>query len=56
MVPASLGEPALVRTATGEEQVDVTLILDLKPGDLIVIHAGAALTRLADAPWEVGHE
>lgn len=56
LAPESLGEPALVRTANGEEQVDVTLILGPQPGDLIVIHAGAALTRLSDAPWGVSHE
>ena len=40
--------PAVVRTAEGEEDVDVTLIDDLRTGDLILVHAGAALTRLED--------
>lgn len=56
LAPDRLGDSALVRTADGEEEVDVTLIVDPRPGDLIIIHAGAALTRLADAPWEVLHE
>lgn len=56
LAPEQLGSPALVRTANGEESVDVTLVLDARPGDLILIHAGAALTRLADAPWLVQHE
>lgn len=48
IVEAPLGpfEPALVRTATGEEEVDVTLVGDVVPGDLILVHAGSALTRL----------
>lgn len=41
---------ALVRTATGEELVDVTLVGDVVAGDLIVVHAGSALTRLEDDP------
>jgi hypothetical protein len=36
---------ALVRTATGEELVDVTLVGPVSVGDLILIHAGAALAR-----------
>ncbi len=39
---------ALVRTATGEEQVDTTLVGEVEPGDLLLIHAGAALTRLGE--------
>lgn len=38
--------PAAVRTATGEEDVDVTLVGDVTPGDLILIHAGMALTKV----------
>jgi hypothetical protein len=39
---------ALVRTAKGEEWVDVTMIdPDLAPNDLVLIHAGAAITRVA---------
>lgn len=37
---------ALVRTATGEERVDVTLVTPVTVGDLVLVHAGAALTRL----------
>lgn len=43
--PAEPFEPALVRTATGEESVDVTLVAPVEPGDLVLVHAGAALTR-----------
>ncbi|MGI8761492.1 MAG: HypC/HybG/HupF family hydrogenase formation chaperone [Jatrophihabitantaceae bacterium] len=37
---------ALVRTATGEEQIDTTLVGDVRPGDLVLVHAGVALTRV----------
>ncbi len=40
-------EPAWVRTAEGEEAVDAMLVGALVPGDLILIHAGQALTRVA---------
>ncbi|MDT4925917.1 MAG: hypothetical protein QOG01_3630 [Pseudonocardiales bacterium] len=39
---------ALVRTATGEEQIDTTLVGDVVAGDLVLVHAGAALTRVGD--------
>lgn len=48
MAPESEVSPALVRTATGEEAVDVTLVGPVEPGDLLLVHAGAALTRLDD--------
>jgi hypothetical protein len=39
---------ALVRTATGEEEVDTALVGEVASGDLLLIHAGAALTRLGE--------
>jgi hypothetical protein len=50
--PAAPFEPALVRTATGEEPVDVTLVAPVAPGDLVLVHAGAALTRPEALPSE----
>jgi len=44
--PADDTGRALVRTAKGEEWVDVTMVGDVTPDDLILIHAGAAITRL----------
>ncbi len=44
--PEAEFSPALVRTATGEEAVDVTLVGDVAPGDLVLVHAGAAITRV----------
>ncbi|MEY2416478.1 MAG: hypothetical protein QOH53_1812 [Ilumatobacteraceae bacterium] len=35
---------ALVRTAKGVETIDTSLISDVGPGDLVLIHAGAAIT------------
>ncbi len=40
------GFTALVRTAGGEEAVDVTLVGEVQPHDLLLVHAGAALTRI----------
>lgn len=54
--PASTTGPtagqALVRTADGEEWVDVTLVGDVAPNDLVLVHAGAAITRLSDPAGE----
>lgn len=44
--PADATSSALVRTANGEEWVDVTLLGDVAPDDLVLVHAGAAITRL----------
>lgn len=49
--PAALTGKALVRTAAGEESVDVTLVGPVAPGDLILVHADAALTRCGDYWW-----
>jgi hypothetical protein len=43
---------ALVRTAKGEEWVDVTVLGDVAPNDLVLVHAGAAITRLDDTREE----
>ena len=40
--------PALVRTADGEEEVDVTVVGDVRPGDLILIHAGSAIALVPE--------
>jgi hypothetical protein len=37
---------AIVRTAKGVETIDTTLVSDVSPGDLVVIHAGAAITEV----------
>src|ERR1700738_697123 len=44
--PADAVSSALVRTARGEEWVDVTMLGDVAPNDLVLVHAGAAITRL----------
>jgi hypothetical protein len=36
----------LVRTAQGEEQIDTTLVGEVAPGDLLLVHAGSALARI----------
>ncbi|MCV7278558.1 HypC/HybG/HupF family hydrogenase formation chaperone [Mycolicibacterium flavescens] len=44
--PADATSSALVRTADGEEWVDVTLIGAVAPNDLVLLHTGAAITRI----------
>lgn len=39
---------ATVRTARGAETVDTSLVGLVEPGDLVLVHAGAALTRVDD--------
>ena len=46
LAPESPLSAALVRTATGEEAVDVTLLGDVAPGDLVLVHAGSAIARI----------
>ncbi|MFC9789514.1 hydrogenase assembly protein HupF [Rhodococcus sp. NPDC127528] len=46
--PAAALDPALVRTATGEEYVDVTVVGEVAVDDLLLVHGGAALTRIGD--------
>jgi hypothetical protein len=49
--PADPLGPALVRTAGGEEYIDVTLVAPVERDDLVLIHAGTALTRVGDQGW-----
>lgn len=44
--PVDATSSALVRTAEGEEWVDVTLIGDVAANDLVLLHAGAAIARM----------
>lgn len=44
--PVDATSSALVRTAGGDEWVDVTLLGDVGPDDLVLVHAGAAITRI----------
>ena len=49
IVALSAGGQAQVRTPAGLEAVDTTLIEDARPGDLVLIHAGAAVTLVEAA-------
>ncbi|MDQ6773446.1 MAG: SIS domain-containing protein [Candidatus Dormibacteraeota bacterium] len=40
------GTAALVRTAQGEEEADVTLVAPVTPGELLLVHGGVALERV----------
>jgi len=46
MPPLAPGAAAIVRAGLGSEDVDVTLIGDVTIGDLLLVHAGFALTRV----------
>ncbi|WP_156688546.1 HypC/HybG/HupF family hydrogenase formation chaperone [Mycobacterium sp. Marseille-P9652] len=46
VVGASRGGTAAVRTARGVEDVVTTLVDPVAPGDLILVHAGTAISRL----------
>jgi D-sedoheptulose 7-phosphate isomerase len=37
---------ALVRTAQGEEEADITLVAPVRPGELVLVHGGIALERV----------
>lgn len=41
---------ALVRTAEGRERIDTTLIDLPRPGDLVLVHAGSAISSLEEDP------
>jgi len=41
------GGDAVVRTARGVERVDVSLVGDVRPDDLVLVHAGTALSLVA---------
>jgi hypothetical protein len=45
--PTDTSGQALVRTSKGEEWVDVTMVGDVSPNDLVLVHAGAAITRIS---------
>jgi D-sedoheptulose 7-phosphate isomerase len=40
------GTAAVVRTAQGEEEADVTLVEPVSPGELVLVHGGVALERV----------
>jgi hypothetical protein len=48
--PSDVVGQALVRTAKGEEWVDTSLVGDVHANDLVLVHAGAAITRLEATP------
>ena len=50
--PGDVAGQALVRTAKGEEWVDTSLLdpgIPIRANDLVLVHAGAAITRLEEA-------
>jgi hypothetical protein len=56
-VAGDVGRSAVARTAGGLEEIDASLVGDLVPGDLVVIHAGSAIGLVepaGDSTREVG--
>ena len=51
--PADPLGQALIRTANGEEWVDVTVLGDVAPNDLVLVHAGTAIARVHDDAEQV---
>jgi hypothetical protein len=51
--PADPLGQALVRSANGEEWVDVTVVGDVARNDLVLVHAGTAIARLGKSAQEV---
>jgi hypothetical protein len=47
-VSASIDDQARVRTARGIENVVTTLVDPVKPGELVLVHAGMAISRVCD--------
>jgi hypothetical protein len=48
VVTVADGHEACVRTARGREVVDTTIVGPLDPGDLVLVHAGAAIAVVED--------
>jgi hypothetical protein len=48
-VVAIEGDETLVRTADGEERIDTSLVDPPRPYDLLLVHAGSAITNLGGA-------
>ena len=51
--PADPLSQALVRTAKGDEWVDVSVLGAVTPNDLVLVHAGTAIARIDDDCGEV---
>lgn len=51
--PADPLGQALIRTAQGEEWVDVSVLGDVAPRDLVLVHAGTAIARMDNGVEEV---
>lgn len=46
VITADVGGRARVRTAAGIETIDTTIVPSVAPGDLVLIHAGAAISEV----------
>ncbi|MCL2316736.1 MAG: HypC/HybG/HupF family hydrogenase formation chaperone [Actinomycetia bacterium] len=49
--PSSAAGTTLVETPWGPEEVDTTLVGEVRPGDLVLVHAKTAIATLAPERW-----
>ncbi len=47
---------AVVDVFGNEAIVDITLVPDAKPGDKVIVHAGAAIAKLDEEQWREAYE
>ena len=60
-IPATIKEiredgTAVVDVFGNDAIVDVTLVPDVKPGDKVIVHAGAAIAKLDEEQWREAYE
>jgi hydrogenase expression/formation protein HypC len=60
-IPATIKEiredgTAVVDVFGNDAIVDVTLVPDVKPGDKVIVHAGAAIAKLDEEQWRETYE
>jgi hydrogenase expression/formation protein HypC len=60
-IPATIKEvrddgTAVVDVFGNEAIVDVTLLEDPKPGDKVIVHAGAAIAKMDEEAWREAYE
>ena len=48
IVEMRAGDHAAVRSSAGMEEVDTTLVADARPGDVVLVHAGAAISAVLE--------
>ncbi len=47
---------AIVDVFGNKAEVDITLVPDAKPGDYVMVHAGAAIAKVDEEQWRESYE